>query len=197
MGIISTRVKENLIPIFPNNKQIQILMVGVDSVGKSTMLQRLGFGELKQKSYAEHLIDTEVIEKDNIKIIAWDLGGQPRRLKRLLYVREFLPHTHGVIFVVDSNDRERMEEVAEEIELFAKEEELREVPFLILANKQDLPNALSPVDISDLLRLPHLSYRKWFIQGCSAEEASEEQAKELFGGFKWMSDAIFHDTTIS
>ena len=45
-----------------------------------------------------------------------------------------------LIIVVDSNDRERMDELREEIWRLTKEDELRGVPVLIFANKQDLPN---------------------------------------------------------
>jgi signal recognition particle receptor subunit beta len=48
-----------------------------------------------------------------------------------------------VIFVVDSADRDRIEVSKQELELMLQEEELKSVPLLVLANKQDLPNALN------------------------------------------------------
>ena len=52
-----------------------------------------------------------------------------------------LHHTHcvcptGLIFVVDSNDRERMGEAREELNRMLNEDELRDAALLVFANKQ-------------------------------------------------------------
>lgn len=48
------------------------------------------------------------------------------------------------------------------------EDELREAPFLILANKHDLPNAMNEDEIADKLGLYGLGQRTWHIQVASA-----------------------------
>ncbi|KAH9021934.1 ADP-ribosylation factor 1 [Lactarius hengduanensis] len=57
----------------------------------------------------------------------------------------------GIIFVVDSNDRERVSEAREGLQRMLNEDELRDVLLLIFANKQDLPNAMKPLEITDKL----------------------------------------------
>ncbi len=52
--------------------------------------------------------------------------------KAILWDRFFL----GLIFVVDSNDRERVGEAREELQRMLSEDELREAILLIFANKQ-------------------------------------------------------------
>ena len=59
------------------------------------------------------------------------------------YWRCYYQDTNAVIFVVDSADKERIEIAKQELELMLQEEELKGVPVLVLANKQDLPNALN------------------------------------------------------
>ena len=62
-----------------------------------------------------------------------------------------------LIFVVDSNDRERMEEVKMELGRLVREDELRDCCLLVMANKQDLPNAMSVQELItnlDLCKLP-------------------------------------------
>ena len=44
-----------------------------------------------------------------------------------------------MIFVVDSNDRERIAEARDELNRMLAEDELREAVVLVFANKQDLP----------------------------------------------------------
>ena len=46
-------------------------------------------------------------------------------------------NTQGIIFVVDSNDRERIPEAREELQRMLNEDELRDALLLVFANKQD------------------------------------------------------------
>ena len=55
----------------------------------------------------------------------------------------------GIIFVVDSNDRDRIDDskdyehsAKEELNRMLSEDELRDAVLLVFANKQDLPNAM-------------------------------------------------------
>ena len=52
-------------------------------------------------------------------------------------------NTDGLIFVVDSNDRERIAEARDELNRMLAEDELREAVVLVFANKQDLPQVSS------------------------------------------------------
>jgi signal recognition particle receptor subunit beta len=49
--------------------------------------------------------------------------------------------------VIDSADRRRMEETGVELQQLLDEEKLANVPLLVMANKQDLLNALSPDEV--------------------------------------------------
>lgn len=51
----------------------------------------------------------------------------------MLICSHFVP---GLIFVVDSNDRERCSEAREELERMLAEDELRDAVLLVFANKQ-------------------------------------------------------------
>ena len=52
-----------------------------------------------------------------------------------------------MIYVVDSADKERIEIAKQELEMMLQEEELKGVPVLVLANKQDQPNALNDQEV--------------------------------------------------
>ena len=81
-------------------------------------------------------------------------------LQRALW-RHYFQQTEAVILVVDSNDRERIGVVREELDRLMAEDELRSVLLLVMANKQDLPNAMKPAEVSEELGLPKLRNRKW------------------------------------
>ena len=74
----------------------------------------------------------------------------------------------GLIFVVDSNDRERIDAARDELHRMLNEDELRESVLLVFANKQDLPNAMSAAEMTDKLGLHGLRHRQWYIQACCA-----------------------------
>ena len=67
------------------------------------------------------------------------MGGQDKI--RPLW-RHYFQNTQGIIFVVDSNDRDRVVEAREELQRMLNEDELRDALLLVFANKQDLPVCL-------------------------------------------------------
>jgi ADP-ribosylation factor protein 1 len=71
----------------------------------------------------------------------WDVGGQDKI--RPLW-RHYFQNTQGIIFVVDSNDRDRIVEAREELQRMLNEDELRDAILLVFANKQDLPVSFPP-----------------------------------------------------
>ena len=76
------------------------------------------------------------MEYKNIQFTVWDVGGQDKI--RPLW-RYYFQNTQGIIFVVDSNDRDRVVEAREELQRMLNEDELRDALLLVFANKQDLP----------------------------------------------------------
>lgn len=57
-----------------------------------------------------------------------------------------------VVFVADSSDQERMDEAKKEFEGVCRHDVLKRIPMVILANKQDLALALSPIEVSAALQ---------------------------------------------
>ncbi len=65
------------------------------------------------------------------------MGGQDKI--RPLW-RHYFQNTQGIIFVVDSNDRDRIApEARDELQRMLNEDELKNAMLLVFANKQDLP----------------------------------------------------------
>lgn len=85
--------------------------------------------------------NVETVEYKNIQFTVWDVGGQDKI--RPLW-RHYFQNTQGIIFVVDSNDRDRVVEAREELQRMLNEDELRDALLLVFANKQDLPVCAIP-----------------------------------------------------
>lgn len=104
--------------------------------------------------------------RDGFKLNVWDIGGQ-KSIRP--YWRNYYDQTDALIYVIDSADRRRMEESGVELQSLLDEERLSHVPLMVMANKQDLINALSEQEISDQLGLNELRDRVWQILPCSAK----------------------------
>ncbi|KAL6092435.1 hypothetical protein STEG23_037286, partial [Scotinomys teguina] len=149
-------------------KQMRILMVGLDAAGKTTILYKLKLGEIVT-TIPTIGFNVETVEYKNICFTVWDVGGQDKI--RPLW-RHYFQNTQGLIFVVDSNDRERVQESADELQKMLQEDELRDAVLLVFANKQDMPNAMPVSELTDKLGLQHLRSRTtWELLVSSEHEA--------------------------
>nr|KAF6310079.1 ADP ribosylation factor 4 [Myotis myotis] len=146
-------------------KQMRILMVGLDAAGKTTILYKLKLGEIVT-TIPTIGFNVETVEYKNICFTVWDVGGQDKI--RPLW-RHYFQNTQGLIFVVDSNDRERIQEGV----------------LLLFANKQDLPNAMAISEMTDKLGLQSLRNRTWYVQATCAT-----QGTGLYEGLDWLSNEL-------
>jgi len=163
-------------------KQVKILMVGLDEAGKTTILYKLKLGEVVT-TYPTFGFNVENLECKNICFTVWDVNSQDRM--RPLW-RHYYPGMEAIIFVVDSNDRERLIEAREEFQRVVQDDQLIDAVFLILANKQDIPNAMNVYELTDKLGLHELlQNRMWHIQATSAT-----QGYGLYEGLEWLSDEL-------
>jgi hypothetical protein len=78
------------------------------------------------------------------------------------------PTAPGIIFVVDSSDRDCIPEARGELHRILNSDKLqRDSPLLVLANKQDLPHAMKEDEIADKLGLHELGERLYCVQVCT------------------------------
>ena len=91
-------------PLF-GKKEVKILMLGLDAAGKTTILYQLKMGETV-KTIPTLGFNVETIKHKNFNFTIWDVGGQDKI--RVLW-KHYYQNTDGLIFVVDSNDQDRIE----------------------------------------------------------------------------------------
>ncbi|RUS33712.1 ADP-ribosylation factor family-domain-containing protein [Jimgerdemannia flammicorona] len=111
------------------NKEMRILMLGLDAAGKTTILYKL---KLNQS------VTTIPTVGFNVETVTYknDVGGQDKI--RPLW-RHYYTGTQGLIFVVDSQDRDRIDEARQELHRIISDREMKDCLLLVFANKQDLP----------------------------------------------------------
>merc|ERR1711892_726422 len=162
-------------------KDMRILMVGLDAAGKTTILYKLKMGEVVT-TIPTIGFNVEEVQYKNINFTVWDVGGQDKIRKLWRY---YYQNTQGLIFVVDSNDRDRIEDAREEIAKVVSEDEMRDAAVLVFANKQDLPNSMPAAQVIEKLGLQTMQNRKWFVQSACATTGDG-----LYEGLDWMSRTL-------
>ncbi|KAK2709891.1 hypothetical protein QYM36_013542 [Artemia franciscana] len=108
----------------------------------------------------------------------WDVGGQ-KSLRS--YWRNYFESTDGLIWVVDSADRLRLQDCNKELHSLLLEERLAGATLLVFANKQDLPGAMKAEEIRDILGLEDIKTHHWRIVWCSAVTG-----ENLLSGMDWL-----------
>ena len=162
-------------------KNVKLLMVGLDAAGKTTILYKLKLGDLVT-SIPTIGFNVETVQYKNLNFTMWDVGGQTKL--RPLW-RHYYDNTTGIIFVVDSNDPDRLNLARDELCKLATEDSLAHAAVLVLANKQDLPNALTPAKLTEKLGLHSMRQREWYIQGCCATTG-----EGLYEGLDWLAQSV-------
>merc|ERR1712153_271273 len=74
--------------------------------------------------------NVETVEYKNLNFTVWDVGGQDKI--RPLW-RYYYQGTNALIYVVDSNDRDRTEDAREELMKMLDEDEMRDAVLLVFA----------------------------------------------------------------
>jgi len=160
-----------------NKKELRILMLGLDSAGKTTVLYNIKTGS-ELSTIPTVGFNVETIKYKNILLNLWDVGGQDKI--RPLW-RHYYTGSQGLIFVVDCADHDRVEEARRELYRIVDNKEMCDAPLLVFANKQDQKHAIKATDIPQLLGLDKMVNRAWFVQPSCAK-----MGKGLDAGLNWL-----------
>ena len=155
MGLAFTKIWQRMI----GKQEMRILMVGLDAAGKTTILYKLKLGEVVT-TIPTIGFNVETVEYKNLSFTVWDVGGQDKI--RPLW-RHYYQGTNGLIYVVDSNDRDRIEDAREELTKMLNEDEMRDAVLLVFANKQ-----AGSMTTSDKIRWDATDESRWdVIERCA------------------------------
>ncbi|CAE1264360.1 ARFRP1 [Acanthosepion pharaonis] len=124
------------------------------------------------------------IDISSVRLNFWDLGGQ-EELQSLW--DKYYAESHAIIYIVDSSDRERLEESKEAFDRMISNEALLTVPLLLLANKQDLQGCLPLEEVKKLFSTsPALIGQR----DCKADAVSALKGDGVHEGIDWLVQAV-------
>lgn len=132
------------------------------------------------------------LRRGKFYVTVYDLGGGVRI--RPLW-KNYFSDVHGAIFVVDSADTERMDEVKREFVECFKHPMLQGKPILIFANKQDLKEALDEAEISQQMGLNELTSSSHLVVKTIADAKKNGDAfdERIFEGLNWLLKSVTSD----
>ncbi|XP_056419164.1 ADP-ribosylation factor-like protein 14 [Hyla sarda] len=147
-------------------KQARILLLGLDAAGKSTVLYRFKFKE-PFSTIPTVGFNVEMIQaKKHLQLTIWDIGGQEKLRSFWCY---YFENTDGLVYVVDSTNKQTLDESKKQFQFILQNELIKNVPVVVLANKQDLPGALNADEITRKFNMKkYCCDRDWYVQPCCA-----------------------------
>ncbi|GAM87363.1 hypothetical protein ANO11243_053870 [Dothideomycetidae sp. 11243] len=146
------------------DKEMRILMLGLDSAGKTTIVKKIMGEDVYSVSPTLGFI-IKTIDYDGYKLNIWDVGGQ-KTLRT--YWKNYFEKTDTLIWVVDSTDRERTGDCREELHGLLQQERLMGASLLVFKNKSDIADGMSEADVIEVLQLDSIQTHRWKIMSCSA-----------------------------
>ncbi|KAJ3095569.1 hypothetical protein HDU97_006800 [Phlyctochytrium planicorne] len=155
------------------SRECWILIVGLDGSGKTTILYKLKLNKTVS-TIPTNGFNVETIAFKNICFNMWDWGASRGEVSPVPSLRHYgIGWANGIVFVVDSKDKNRLREAKTELEkileLAKGAENVKKRPLLVIANKQDLSGVISADEVANGLRLDELAAdRDWNVVGASA-----------------------------
>jgi len=162
-------------------KEMKVVMLGLDAAGKTTILYKLHIGEVLS-TVPTIGFNVEKVQYKNVQFTVWDVGGQ-EKLRPLW--KHYFSTTDGLIYVVDSLDRERIRKATAEFQAIVNDPLMRNSIILVFANKQDMKGAMTPAEVCEALGLFSLCNRRWHIQGTCATKG-----EGLYEGLDWLASTL-------
>ncbi|CAM0955989.1 unnamed protein product [Alopecurus aequalis] len=170
-----------LFDAFFGNKEMRVVMLGLDAAGKTTILYKLHIGEVLS-TVPTIGFNVEKVQYKNVVFTVWDVGGQ-EKLRPLW--RHYFNNTDALIYVVDSLDRDRIGRARAEFQAIINDPFMLNSVLLVFANKQDMRGAMTPMEVCEGLGLYDLNNRIWHIQGTCALKGDG-----LYEGLDWLATTL-------
>nr|XP_027209661.1 ADP-ribosylation factor-like protein 13B isoform X3 [Penaeus vannamei] len=171
-------------------RPVTLLLVGLDNAGKTTAAKGI-VGDPVEDTTPTVGFAPEYLEYRGCEITIYDLGGGSRI--RPVWSKYF-SEVHGVIFVVDSSDPNRIQECRDVLSNLLSDRKVAGKPVLILANKQDVEGAMDEIDLVESLKIEQVvnKYKcPTRVETCSAITTRKEKPdKPIADGFRWLVDTI-------
>ncbi|MFX0114297.1 MAG: ADP-ribosylation factor-like protein [Candidatus Hodarchaeota archaeon] len=167
--------------------KLRIAFVGLKEAGKTSILKRLVKGDFgPTKPTMGFNVDSFVYR--GISVQATDLGGQQVFIDA--FWRTFVPQSEAIVFVVDATNLVLLHRAKESLEMCLNWAQSRPL-LVVLANKQDLPRAISKAEVIRRFKLDSLS--KENIKAVEVFTTSAVTGQGIHSAFGWLISNLTGD----
>lgn len=165
-------------------QKVNVMVVGLDNGGKSTVIERLKPVSKQSVEVAPTVgFSVDELQRGGLNFTVFDMSGAGRY--RVLW-EQYYREAHAIIFVIDSADRLRLVVAKDELDSMLNHGSLnKKTPVLFLANKKDLPSALPPQEIAQIFGLDAIKERPWQIVPSNALTG-----EGLDRGIDWLAEKL-------
>ncbi|XP_055033853.2 ADP-ribosylation factor-like protein 13A isoform X2 [Misgurnus anguillicaudatus] len=174
-------------------RKVTVLVIGLDKAGKTSCVRGMLGVPPGEISPTHGCVRTE-LRVENYLVNILEMGGAPEVRGTW---KERYGEAHGIVFVIDSSDRQRMKDVRESLVDLLKHPRVAGKPLLVLANKQDKMNALLGNELIEILSLEKLvnqSRSLCHIEPCSAlMDLRRWSDRKTLRGLRWLLRAVCLD----
>ncbi|ORX38586.1 ADP-ribosylation factor family-domain-containing protein [Kockovaella imperatae] len=137
-------------------KHLEVTIVGLQASGKTSLVNVLGSDQWSEDVVPTVAFNMRTVRKGNVTMKVWDVAGQPKF--RGMWDR-YCRGADAIIYVVDAADSKSIPTATSELHALIALPALATVPLLVLANKNDLPEAISVDALIKEMRLSEIRGR--------------------------------------
>ena len=173
----------------PPAQERTLIMLGCDGAGKSTLIAALRGSKLEEPTPTSGFdANRTVYQGQSLRL--FDVGGGPGI--RGIW-NNYYSDAHGAIFLVDAADPSRFEEARGLLKEAYAHANLAGKPLLVLANKADLPQAISADQLGQELRTTELSGACFLGSGSANAGPAIAKDRALQQGLQWLFSSISNE----
>lgn len=178
------------VKIFPKN-EVDVCVCGLSESGKTSILYKLKVGETVE-TIPTIRYNVEHIVHEDVRFMFWDFDNSEFWIR----FRHSLKNARAILFVVDSTERAKFDEARNLLSLIVAHRELEpDTVFVILAHKQDLPDACDPDRLRRHLGVKKLlKGRRWTFMSTTIKSGGKEKYYNVKNDLNEILQWIFTET---
>ncbi|KAJ3223039.1 ADP-ribosylation factor-like protein 6 [Chytriomyces hyalinus] len=167
-------------------RKVNILLVGLDNAGKSTIINGLKLNAAAPTEIVPTVgFSVETFSTQHrLTFTVFDMSGQGKYRDLWEY---YFPDVEAIVFVIDASDKARACVARDELETMLENKVLRmrKIPILFFANKMDIDGGMTPSECSGALGLEEIKDRNWTI--CATNGLT---GQGVSNGFDWLAEEL-------
>ncbi|MBN3297176.1 AR13B protein, partial [Amia calva] len=172
-------------------RKVTLVMLGLDKAGKTATVRGI-LGENPEDVAPTVGFSKIYVKQGKSEVTIFDLGGG-KRIRGIW--KNYYAESHGVVYVVDSSDLERIQETRDTLAEVLRHPRIAGKHVLVLGNKQDCDGALCEADLIKSLALEKVvNENKCQILPCLAVTGNvKKQDPSIKKGLAWLLSRIDRD----